>query len=197
MPQPGRTGDRPAGPLTEVVRLTPDPAAKTPALQVSLTEPTLGVGFGRGCEGAIVMPLDRTCREIALSIGFPSLGAEARLEVRDGRAELVAALLPARTDTLCWHQEIAGSAHAVMLRGRLSFGNGTPVPFPSALVVWGACRSRSHTPGRVPYRLAYRGRKPLMIGSSGTVMIGHFWPATLRYLFGCSHVQGQKQELIV
>ena len=72
-------------------------------------------------------------------IGFPSLGAEARLEVRDGRAELVAALLPARTDTLWWHQEIAGSAHAVMLRERLSFGDGTPVPFPSALVAWGAC----------------------------------------------------------
>ena len=87
------------------------------------------------------MRLDRICREIALFIGFPSLGAEARLEVRDGRAELVAALLPARNryGVVWWHQEIARSAHAVMLRGRLSFGDGTPVPFPSALVVWGAC----------------------------------------------------------
>ena len=25
-----------------------------------------------------------------------------------------------------------------MLRGRLSFGNDTPAPFPSALIVWGA-----------------------------------------------------------
>ena len=133
-------------------------------------------------------------------IGFPSLGAEARLGVRDGRAELVAALLPARNryGVVRWHQEIARSTHAVMLRGRLSFGDGTPVPFPSALVVWGACPQQiAALRAEFPYRLAYRGRKPLMIGSSGTVMIGHFWPATLRYLFGCSRVQGQKQELIV
>ena len=63
---------------------------------------------------------------------------KARLEVYQGRAELVAALLPARTDTLWWHQEIAGRAHAVLIRGRLSFGEDTPAPFPSALVIWGA-----------------------------------------------------------
>jgi hypothetical protein len=63
---------------------------------------------------------------------------KARAEVTDGRAELVAALLPARTDTSWWHQEIAGCAQSVMLRGRLSFGDGTPAPFPSALVFWGA-----------------------------------------------------------
>ena len=115
----------------------------------------MGVGFGRGCEGAIVDGrLDRTCRETALSIGFPSLGAEARLEVRDGRAELVAALLPTRTDTLCWHQEIAGSAHAVMLRGRLSFGNGTrrPLPFrPCGL-------------GSLPQQIAHSGPSSLPPG---------------------------------
>lgn len=62
-------------------------------------------------------------------------GQKARAEVREGRAELVAALLPAQTDTLWWHQEIAGSAHAVLIRGRL---RRDPAPFPSALVVWGA-----------------------------------------------------------
>ena len=103
-----------------------------------------------------------------------------------------------RTDTLWWHQEIAGSAHAVILRGRLSFGDGTPRPLPFRPCGLGRLPAADRcTPGRVPYRLAYRRRKPLMIGSSGTVMIGHFWPATLRYLFGCSRVQGQKQELIV
>jgi phage N-6-adenine-methyltransferase len=63
---------------------------------------------------------------------------KARAEVTEGRAGPVAALLPARTDTLWWHREIAGSAHIVLIRGRLSFGDGTPAPFPSALVIWGA-----------------------------------------------------------
>jgi phage N-6-adenine-methyltransferase len=64
---------------------------------------------------------------------------KARKEVQEGRALLVAALLPARTDTLWWHQEIAGQAHAVLLRGRLCFGgDDTPAPFPSALAIWGA-----------------------------------------------------------
>jgi len=56
----------------------------------------------------------------------PPYGREIRLwvqkahrEVSEGRAELVAALLPARTDTKWWH-DIAGCAHAVLLRGRLS-----------------------------------------------------------------------------
>jgi phage N-6-adenine-methyltransferase len=64
---------------------------------------------------------------------------KAGREVQEGRAELVAALLPARTDTSWWHREIAGHAHAAMLRGRLSFGDDdTPAPFPSALAIWGA-----------------------------------------------------------
>ena len=64
--------------------------------------------------------------------------AKAQTEVTERRAALVVALVPARTETLWWHNHIAGSADAFMLRGRLSFGNGTPAPFPSALVLWGA-----------------------------------------------------------
>jgi phage N-6-adenine-methyltransferase len=64
--------------------------------------------------------------------------AKAQAEVTERRAVLVVALVPARTETLWWHHHIAGAADAFMLRGRLSFGNGTPAPFPSALIVWGA-----------------------------------------------------------
>jgi phage N-6-adenine-methyltransferase len=64
--------------------------------------------------------------------------SKAQAEVTERRAALVVALVPARTETLWWHQHIAGAADAFMLRGRLSFGNGTPAPFPSALVLWGA-----------------------------------------------------------
>jgi hypothetical protein len=51
----------------------------------------------------------------------------------------VVGLVPARTDTTWWHQDVAGHATVFFLRGRLSFGDGTqPAPFPSALLVWGA-----------------------------------------------------------
>ena len=81
--------------------------------------------------------------------------AKSRREVSEHRAELVAALVPARTDTRWWHDEIAGRAHAVLLRGRLSFDGETPAPFPSALAIWG--RARGPDPGdppRVPGRMA-------------------------------------------
>jgi hypothetical protein len=80
-----------------------------------------------------------------LFIGFPSLGAEARLEVRDGRAELVAALLPARNryGVVWWHQEIARSAHAVMLRGR--FPLATAPPSPSLPPLWSGAPARSRS----------------------------------------------------
>ena len=64
--------------------------------------------------------------------------SKAQNEVSERRADLVVALVPARTETLWWHHHIAGAADAFMLRGRLSFGNGTPAPFPSALILWGA-----------------------------------------------------------
>jgi phage N-6-adenine-methyltransferase len=64
--------------------------------------------------------------------------SKAQAEVTQRRAALVVALVPARTETLWWHNHIAGLADAFMLRGRLSFGNGTPAPFPSALILWGA-----------------------------------------------------------
>ena len=64
--------------------------------------------------------------------------AKARTEFELGNARTVIALVPARTDTGWWHNDIAGKASIFFLKGRLSFGDGTqPAPFPSALIVWG------------------------------------------------------------
>ena len=64
---------------------------------------------------------------------------KAREEVELGNAEMVIVLLPARTDTTYWHEDVAPSATVFFLRGRLHFGtNGQAAPFPSALAVWGA-----------------------------------------------------------
>jgi phage N-6-adenine-methyltransferase len=50
----------------------------------------------------------------------------------------VVALLPARTDTRWWHEDvIGGSAEVRFLKGRLKFkGAKYSAPFPSAIVVW-------------------------------------------------------------
>ncbi len=65
--------------------------------------------------------------------------AKARMEAEAGRAGLVIALVPARTDTRWWHDHVAGKADVWLLRGRLAFGDGTmAAPFPSAIVVWSA-----------------------------------------------------------
>jgi hypothetical protein len=65
--------------------------------------------------------------------------AKARGEHLSGRAGLIVALVPARTDTRWWHDSVIGEADVWLLKGRLSFGDGTAAaPFPSAIVVWGA-----------------------------------------------------------
>ncbi len=64
--------------------------------------------------------------------------AKTATEVREGRADLVVGLVPARTDTLWWHTWVASCADVWLLRRRLSFGDGlAPAPFPSALALWG------------------------------------------------------------
>jgi phage N-6-adenine-methyltransferase len=64
--------------------------------------------------------------------------AKAKNEALIGNANLVVALIPARTDTIWWHEDIAGHATVFFLRGRLSFGDcGQAAPFPSALIIWG------------------------------------------------------------
>lgn len=64
--------------------------------------------------------------------------AKAKDEVAAGHARPVLALIPARTDTRWWHDQVAGSATVFFLRGRLRFDDsGKTAPFPSALAVWG------------------------------------------------------------
>jgi hypothetical protein len=71
--------------------------------------------------------------------GLVSWVARADQESALGRAGVIFALVPARSDTGWWHNHIAGRADVWMLRGRLSFGKGgQPAPFASAIVVWRA-----------------------------------------------------------
>ena len=84
---------------------------------------------------------------------MPKWVEKAVLEVGCGNAELVVALIPARTDTKMWQRYIVQSldwdgedcyaaCHPLIWRirflpGRVRFvGAGAPAPFPSAVVVW-------------------------------------------------------------
>lgn len=52
-------------------------------------------------------------------------------------ADIVVGLLPARTDTLWFHEYILDKAEIRFIRGRLKFGDSlNPAPFPSMIVVW-------------------------------------------------------------
>nr|WP_294529433.1 DNA N-6-adenine-methyltransferase [uncultured Rhodopila sp.] len=64
--------------------------------------------------------------------------AKARHEVDAGHARCVVGLVPARTDTVWWHSEVASWADAVLLKGRLTFeGADGAAPFPSAIIAYG------------------------------------------------------------
>lgn len=50
----------------------------------------------------------------------------------------VVMLIPARTDTIAWHEYIFPFAKIEFLKGRLKFSNHkNPAPFPSAIVIFG------------------------------------------------------------
>jgi phage N-6-adenine-methyltransferase len=46
------------------------------------------------------------------------------------------ALVPARTDTLWWHESVMKADEIRLIKGRLSFNNYGSAPFPSALVIF-------------------------------------------------------------
>jgi transcriptional regulator with XRE-family HTH domain len=70
---------------------------------------------------------------------LPLWMAKAKGEVACGSASAIFGLVPARTDTKWWHDNVAGVADVYMLKGRLAFGDGaSSAPFPSAIVVWAA-----------------------------------------------------------
>ena len=73
----------------------------------------------------------------------PPYGREIKLFIEkaaNSNAELVVALLPARTDTKYFHDHIYGQAEIRFLKGRVNFwteeGAGKCAPFPSMIVIW-------------------------------------------------------------
>lgn len=62
---------------------------------------------------------------------------KANEELDSGRVQCIVALLPARTDTRWFHDEVVDKGHEVrFLRGRVRYGEGlAPAPFPSIIVV--------------------------------------------------------------
>lgn len=75
----------------------------------------------------------------------PPYGREIRAWTRKAAAEslqatLIVMLVPARTDTIWWH-EVIKTARVVYLKGRLKFGGQkNAAPFPSALLIWDGLR---------------------------------------------------------
>ncbi len=72
----------------------------------------------------------------------PPYGAELRHWVRKAylsaqEGALVVCLLPARTDTLWWHEYVLAHAEVRLIRGRIRFqGTENSAPFPSAVVIF-------------------------------------------------------------
>jgi phage N-6-adenine-methyltransferase len=72
------------------------------------------------------------------SRALPRWAAKCATEADAGDA-VVVGLVPSRTDTRWWHDNVAGRADVVALKGRLRFGGGAgSAPFPSAIAVWGS-----------------------------------------------------------
>jgi site-specific DNA-methyltransferase (adenine-specific) len=70
----------------------------------------------------------------------PPYGREIGKWVRKARESAdkgatVVCLLPARTDTAWWHDNIQGRAEVHFLRGRVHFNGHGPAPFPSAVAI--------------------------------------------------------------
>src|SRR5882672_3653911 len=60
-----------------------------------------------------------------------------KARVESLRGARVVCLVPARTDTAWWQDDVMRSAEIRLLRGRLTFvGASHPAPFPSAIVVF-------------------------------------------------------------
>jgi len=61
--------------------------------------------------------------------------AKAREEAEKNKT--VVLLVPSRTDTAWWHDDIMKADEIRFIRGRLKFGGATSdAPFPSAVVIW-------------------------------------------------------------
>lgn len=72
---------------------------------------------------------------------------------RDGNAETIVALVPARMDSAWFHDQLRHQADIYVLRGRLRFltkeGRGNQAPFPLMVVMWGASSSQKERFGEL------------------------------------------------
>ncbi|WP_241522530.1 phage N-6-adenine-methyltransferase [Staphylococcus delphini] len=73
----------------------------------------------------------------------PPYGREIKKWIKKAHDEsdedtIVVCLIPARTDTIYWHEYIFNKAHDIrFLKGRLKFGDSkNSAPFPSAIVIY-------------------------------------------------------------
>lgn len=78
----------------------------------------------------------------------------------------VVCLIPARTDTRWWHDQVMARASEVRLvRGRLTFGAASsPAPFPSAIVVYRPTPTACQVSAWIPPRLAVAAQKSMNEG---------------------------------
>lgn len=61
----------------------------------------------------------------------------ATLQYARGHAEVIAMLVPARTDTKWFHKAMEYATCVRLIKGRLKFGDtNNSAPFPSALIIW-------------------------------------------------------------
>jgi len=62
---------------------------------------------------------------------------KAYLETRQPWCEMVAMLIPSRTDTRYWHDYVMRASEIRFIKGRLTFVGATrPCPFPSSIIVF-------------------------------------------------------------
>lgn len=84
----------------------------------------------------------------------PPYGREIGAWVRKARESaaagaVVVCLVPARTDTAWWHDNVPAATVVRFLRGRVRFNDAGPAPFPSAVIVFGNLEVERR-PGRIP-----------------------------------------------
>ena len=72
---------------------------------------------------------------------------------RDGNAETIVALAPARMDSAWFHEHLRHHTDILVLKGRIRFhtlaGRGNQAPFPLMVVIWGANRQQKERFGEL------------------------------------------------
>lgn len=135
MPRAGRNDWRTPAAVVEVVRLALrgridlDPCAgRRGHGEANIRRPSCGLEEPWAGRVFVNPPFDELDR----------WAAKCRRE-HEGRGAEVILLLPARTDTAYWHEEIASATAVCFWRGRMRFeGAKSSAPFPTALAYWGA-----------------------------------------------------------